>query len=105
MPIRIGGLTVLAALALVSPAIAGETIHVTIQNLKFAPVNISAHVGDTIEWTNKDIVEHSATALNKEFDVVIPANGVGRVTLARPGKIDYFCRFHPFMKGEIMVAP
>jgi len=105
MPIRIGGLTVLAALALVSPAIAGETIHVTIQNLKFAPVNISAHVGDTIEWTNKDIVEHSATALNKEFDVVIPANGVGRVTLARPGKIDYFCRFHPFMKGEIVVAP
>ena len=105
MPIRIGGLTVLAALALVSPAIAGETSHVTIQNLKFAPVNISAHVGDTIEWTNKDIVEHSATALNKEFDVVIPANGVGRVTLARPGKIDYFCRFHPFMKGEIVVAP
>ena len=105
MPIRIGGLTVLAALALVSPAIAGETIHVTIQNLKFAPVNISAHVGDTIEWTNKDIVEHSATALNKEFDVVMPANGVGRVTLARPGKIDYFCRFHPFMKGEIVVAP
>ena len=105
MQVGIGALALLAAVAMVSPAIAGETIHVTIQNLKFAPVNISAHVGDTIEWTNKDIVEHSATALNKEFDVVIPANGVGRVTLARPGKIDYFCRFHPFMKGEIVVAP
>jgi plastocyanin len=103
--VGVGALALFVAAAFVSPAIAGETIHVTIQNLKFAPVNISAHVGDTIEWTNKDIVEHSATALNKEFDVVMPANGVGRVTLARPGKIDYFCRFHPFMKGEIVVAP
>lgn len=105
MPIGLGGLAVLAALALVSPAVAGETIHVTIQNLKFDPLKISAHVGDTVEWTNKDIVEHSATALNNDFDVTIPANGVGRVTLKRAGEVDYFCRFHPFMKGEIVVAP
>lgn len=102
---RFGGSVLLAVLALSSPAIAGESIHVTIRELKFDPPKISAHVGDTIKWTNQDIVEHSATALNKEFDMVIPANGVGRVTLDRPGTIDYFCRFHPFMKGEIVVAP
>jgi plastocyanin len=105
MPIGIGGLTVLAALALVSPAIAGETIHVTINQLKFDPPKISAHVGDTIEWVNKDFVAHTATARNKDWDVTIPAKGIGRVTLKRAGDVAYFCRFHPNMTGEIVVAP
>jgi plastocyanin len=30
---------------------------------------------------------------------------MGRVTLARPGDVDYFCRFHPNMTGQIEVAP
>jgi plastocyanin len=105
MPIGTGGLTVLAALALVSPAIAGETIHVTISELKFDPPKISAHAGDTIEWANKDFVVHTATARNKDFDVTIPAKGIGRVTLKRAGDVAYFCRFHPNMTGQIVVAP
>jgi transaldolase len=39
--------------ALSSPAIAGETIRVTIEKLKFDPPQISAHVGDTIKWMDK----------------------------------------------------
>jgi plastocyanin len=37
--------------------------------------------------------------------VAIPAKGVGRVTLTHPGEVDYFCRFHPNMTGQIAVAP
>ena len=101
----IGSLALLTALALSSPAIAGETIRVTINQLKFDPPKISAHVGDTIEWTSSDFVVHTATAKNKDWDVTIPAKGMGRVTLAHPGDIDYFCRFHPNMTGQIEVAP
>ena len=101
----IGSLALLTALALSSPAIAGETIRVTINQLKFDPPKISAHVGDTIEWTSSDFVVHTATAKNKDWDVTIPAKGMGRVTLARPGDVDYFCRFHPNMTGQIEVAP
>ena len=101
----IGSLALLTALALSSPAIAGETIRVTINQLKFDPPKISAHVGDTIEWTSSDFVVHTATAKNKDWDVTIPAKGMGRVTLAHPGDVDYFCRFHPNMTGQIEVAP
>jgi plastocyanin len=86
------------------PAIAGETIRVTIDKLKFDPPQISAHLGDTIEWANSDFVAHTATARNKDWDAAIPAKGVARVTLEHPGEVDYFCRFHPNMTGRISVA-
>jgi plastocyanin len=97
-------LAILTVLGLITPAMAGETIRVTINKLKFDPPQVSAHVGDTIEWANSDFVAHTATARNKDWDMAIPANGVGRVTLDHPGDVDYFCRYHPFMAGQISVA-
>jgi plastocyanin len=102
---RLGALALLPVLALNSPAIAGETIRVTIEKMMFDPPKISAHVGDTIEWASSDFVVHTATAKNKDWDVTIPAKGIGRVTLEHPGDVAYFCRFHPNMTGEILVAP
>jgi plastocyanin len=101
----VGGLALLAALALVSPAIAGETIRIAVAKMAFDPPRISAHVGDTIEWASSDFVVHTATARNKDWDITIPAKGMGRVTLTHPGEVDYFCRFHPNMTGQIAVAP
>jgi plastocyanin len=101
----VGGLALLAALALVSPATAGETIRVAVDKMAFDPPRISAHVGDTIEWASSDFVVHTATARNKDWDITIPAKGMGRVTLTHPGEVDYFCRFHPNMTGQIAVAP
>jgi plastocyanin len=100
-----GGLTLLAAMAATSPAIAGETIRVAVDKMTFDPPKISAHVGDTIEWVSSDFVVHTATAKNEDWDVAIPAKGIGRVTLEHPGEVDYFCRFHPNMMGQVMVAP
>lgn len=105
MHVGVGALALLAALAPVSPAIAGETIRITVDKLRFDPPKISAHVGDTIEWASSDFVVHTATAKNKDWDVTIPAKGMGRVTLEHPGDVAYFCRFHPNMTGEIAVAP
>jgi plastocyanin len=93
------------AALIVSPAVAGETIRVAVDKMNFDPPKISAHVGDTIEWASSDFVGHTATAKNKDWDVAIPAKGVGRVTLAHPGEVEYFCRFHPNMTGQIIVTP
>ena len=101
----IGRLVFLAAAGMITPATAAETIRVGIDKLKFDPAQVSAHVGDAIEWTNSDFVAHTATARNKDWDVTIPAKGVGHVTLEHPGDVDYFCRFHPFMMGRISVTP
>jgi plastocyanin len=92
------------ALAIASSAHAGETIAVTIDKIAYAPVSISAHVGDTIEWTNKDIVAHAATARDKQWNLMIFPNKKQRVVLTRAGAIDYYCRFHPNMTGIITVT-
>jgi plastocyanin len=98
-----GGLAGLGILAWTSGG-AAETIRIGVDKLTFTPAQVSAHVGDSIEWVNTDFVAHTATARNKEWDVVIPAKGAGHVTLKRAGIIDYYCRFHPNMVGHIEIS-
>jgi plastocyanin len=93
----------LAAALIASPALAA-TIEVTINKLVFSPASIQAKVGDTIVWANKDVVAHTAT-VKGGWDVMIPAKSKGKVTLEAAGAVDYFCRFHPNMKGHVEVAP
>ena len=105
MTLRLAGPLAALSLALTAaaPAWAG-TIEVTIKQLVFSPAQISAKPGDKIEWMNQDFVAHTATARDKSFDVQIPANGKGSFTVSKTGTFDYFCRFHPMMKGQIQVA-
>ena len=104
MALRMDQLAILTVLGLITPAMAGETIRITINKLKFDPPQVSAHLGDTVEWANSDFVAHTATARNKDWDVSIPAKGVASVTLQHAGDVDYFCRFHPNMTGRISVG-
>ncbi|MEZ2330012.1 cupredoxin family copper-binding protein [Mesorhizobium sp. RCC_202] len=92
------------ALAIVASPALSATIEVTIDKLVFSPAIIQAKVGDTIEWTNKDVIAHTAT-VKGGWDVMIPAKSKGKVTLKAAGAVDYFCRFHPNMKGHVEVAP
>jgi plastocyanin len=80
-----------------------ETIQVVIDKLVFAPVEIKAKVGDTIEWVNKDILAHTAT-VKGDWDVLIPAKKTVSFVLKTAGEVEYYCRFHPNMKGRISIA-
>jgi plastocyanin len=81
-----------------------ETIQVTIDNLVFSPEELKAKAGDTIAWINKDIVAHTATARGG-LDVMIPANESASLVLSKAGIVEYYCRFHPNMKGRITITP
>src|SRR5690242_4241612 len=95
----------LAIAAAATPA-AAATVRITVTKLTFEPAQVSAHVGDTIEWVNSDFLAHSATDRKKQWDLFIAPNKKAQVTLKQPGEIDYFCRFHPNMVGHIsVVAP
>ena len=93
-----------AAMVLGIAAASAATIKVTIKGLKFLPAEVTAHVGDTIEWTNQDPMAHTATARNKDWDVSVPAGKVASVVIAKAGAVDYFCRIHPSMTGKIVVS-
>jgi plastocyanin len=79
-------------------------IQVTIDQVAFKESSVTAHVGDTIEWTNRDVIDHTATAKTHEFDVEIPAGKKARVVLKKTGTIEYYCQYHPNMTAKIVVT-
>jgi plastocyanin len=81
-----------------------DTIHVEVKGLAFSPAQISARVGDTIEWANDDFVAHTATARNGAWDVNLAPHASGKATVSAPGKVEYYCRYHPNMRGEVAIT-
>ncbi|MGH1575177.1 cupredoxin domain-containing protein [Methylobacterium sp. P31] len=81
-----------------------ETIRIRVEDLAFVPAHVSARVGDTIEWVSRDFVAHTATERDGRWDVAIPAGGTGHVVLMQAGEAEYYCRYHPTMRGRISVT-
>jgi plastocyanin len=81
-----------------------EVIQVLIDKLAFSPVEVKAKIGDTINWTNNDILTHTATIPGK-WDVLLPVGKSAGIVATEAGIFDYYCRFHPNMKGRVIVAP
>ena len=80
-----------------------ETITVTIEKMAFSPTAISAKVGDIVEWVNKDAFAHTATVQGR-WEVMLPVKKSGSIKFDKVETIEYFCRFHPNMKGRITVT-
>jgi len=97
---------VLAAFQIASAALAlaGQAVQIKINSLAFAPTEVTARVGDTVEWVNEDFIDHTATAKNGDFDVTIPAGQSAQLQLTHAGTIEYFCRFHPNMTAKIQIT-
>ena len=100
-------LPVIAVLLLGAIAVPAQaaTIQITMENLAFAPAEVSAKVGDTIEWINKDVFAHTATARNGDFDVTMAPKKTVTSVLKKAGTVEYYCRFHPNMKAVLTIAP
>jgi plastocyanin len=81
------------------------TIQIVMENLVISPADATARAGDTIEWINKDIFAHTATARNGDFDITMPPKKTVTSVLKKAGTVEYYCRFHPNMKAVLTIAP
>src|SRR6478736_7729009 len=103
------GRTLIIVAALMSAVMAvpahAATIQIVMENLVFAPAEATAKVGDTVEWINKDIFAHTATARNGDFDVTMPPKKTVRSVLKKPSTVEYYCRYHPNMKAVLRIEP
>src|SRR5688572_6350272 len=102
-PVRIG-LAAAALLVLVSglavPAVLAATRAVDIRGFTFSPRTVEIRVGDTVTWTNRDGVAHTATAQNGSFDTGLLEEGEsGSVRFRSAGTYRYVCTPHPQMTG------
>ena len=92
-------------LGLVAVPAHAAAIQIVMENLVVAPAEVSARVGDTIEWVNNDVFVHTATARNGDFDVNLPPKKTVTLVLSKAGTVEYYCRYHPNMKAVLKIAP
>jgi len=98
------GFSVIVAVAGATCAPAGRAVNIAINDLEFSPPIVTVHVGDTVAWTNRDIVDHTATARSGAFDVVTPKGKPAHWRASKVGEFAYFCRLHPNMTGVVRVT-
>ena len=99
--------SVAGAIAFVSMVVPAQaaTVQITMENLEISPAEASVQVGDTVEWINKDVFAHTATAKNGDFDVMLPPKKSASFVVKKAGTVDYYCRYHPNMKATLKTEP
>jgi plastocyanin len=100
---RIAVTFVLAGCAWASVSARAATVQIVIDKAAFQQAEITVKVGDRIEWINKDIVDHTATARKGGWDVTIPTGKKASLVMKTAGTFDYYCRFHPNMTARVIV--
>lgn len=95
-----------AEAATTAGTIAAPRLHrVSIAGFEYRPPRLEVTAGDTVEWTNADIVSHSASADDaRVFDSpdLAPRESWRTVTSTK-GTFAYTCALHPAMKGTLVV--
>lgn len=78
------------------------------RSFSFDPAELTVSVGTTVTWTNTDSTEHTVTSgtpgtRSGVFDGTVAAGGTFSFRFTTAGTFTYFCRFHPTMRGTIVV--
>ena len=77
---------------------------VTIRDFAFAPAATTVKAGTKVTFVNEDNAGHTATSTTGDFDTDgIDKGKRATITLRKAGTYAYFCAFHPYMKGRIVV--
>ena len=78
---------------------------VNIKDLKYDPAKLTIKTGETVVWTNNDDKDHTVIG-DTDDDFKSDNLGSGdkyRHTFAKKGKFPYHCKYHPRMKGLVIV--
>lgn len=84
---------------------------VSMRNIDFSPQSVTIKVGESVRWTNTDIVPHTATSGNpgdgdagSTFDTPFLGSGQSATRQFNDvGEFVYFCRVHPGMMRDARV--
>jgi plastocyanin len=78
---------------------------VTISDYAYEPARIVVPRGTTVAFANRDAAPHTATSKQAgAFDTgTIKKGQAGEIVLEETGTFAYYCLFHPFMSGTVVV--
>ena len=84
-----------------------KTVHklynVEIKEMKFQPAELTLQKGDTVVWTNHDIVTHDVTEEKSKVWTSGPLAPGKSWSLVVAESADYYCSIHVVMKGKLIV--
>ena len=72
---------------------------VAIRAMQFDPASLEVAVGDTIVWSNDDLVPHTATAAGLFDSGPLAPQATWSYTVEKAGTVGYVCTFHPTMSA------
>ena len=77
---------------------------VSINSFAFAPGTITIKAGENVTWTNNDGAPHTITFKDRfaSSESLSPGQTFAR-GFEQPGTYEYFCSFHEFMTGRVVV--
>lgn len=83
-----------------------ESTSIAIMNHEYSPRIIRVKAGTTVIWVNRDNVDHNVVS-ESSSELKSPMLGRGESwshTFDTPGRYDYYCTPHPYMKGTVIVT-
>lgn len=94
-----------AATTAAAPGPARQTAKVQIASFMFVPGSTVVKAGGSVTFTNQDKAPHTATSDSKgQFDTNTLRVGQSKtIKFDRPGTYTYYCVFHRFMTGKVVV--
>jgi len=75
---------------------------VRIVDMKFEPDSLTVHPGDTVIWTNEDMVAHTVVGGPLQSGS-IAGGQTYQWTAKEPADIPYVCTLHPMMSASVTV--
>ncbi len=87
------------------PAAAGAVKSIAISGMQYQPARIEVKVGESVTWTNQDAAPHTVTARDGiSFASTTLSQGANFThTFTKAGSYDYYCTYHPNMRGTVIV--
>ncbi len=85
---------------------AERIVEVGIRGLLYVPSPVTVSPGTTVRWVNEDRALHTVTSEGSGGPLASEELGRGdtyEYTFRKPGRYDYYCVVHPFMKSGITV--
>jgi plastocyanin len=71
----------------------------------YTPINFTVKAGTPVTWVNRDNTVHTVTSTTALFDSKdIAAGATYTHTFNTPGTYPYYCTYHTWMKGSIIVT-
>ena len=78
---------------------------IDITQFEFLPEVLEVKTGDEVRWLNSDLAPHTATASDESWDTGGLEKGeAGVVVVTRDMTPDYYCAYHPHMKGRLRIV-